>query len=88
MTDGITKSERGGKSAYLHMGAWYDQKTKHIHLTIPGTGWFHSAVIDDPTSVRGNPNLYAKLARALKQAGVPGPEVDEREATKEPDSEI
>lgn len=84
MTEGITKSERGGNSAYLHMGAWYDEKTGHIHLTIPGTGWFHTTVTNDPKSVRGNPNLYAKLGRALKQAGVPSPEVDEREPTEGP----
>ncbi len=83
MSTGISKSERGGNSAYLQMGAWYDKKTEHIHLTIPGTGWFHTTVTNDPKSVRGNPNLYAKLARALKEAGVPGPEFDEREAATE-----
>ncbi|WP_315758980.1 MULTISPECIES: hypothetical protein [unclassified Bradyrhizobium] len=82
MTDGISKSQRGGNSAYLKMGAWYDQKTGHIHLTIPGTSWFHSTVANDPSSIRGNPNLYAKLARALKEAGVPGPDVDEREVAQ------
>jgi hypothetical protein len=82
MADGISKSERGGNSAYLHMGAWYDQKTGHIHLTIPGTSWFHSTVTDDSKSVRGNPNLYAMLARALREAGVPGPNVDEREVSQ------
>jgi hypothetical protein len=83
MSNGITRSERGGNSAYLQMGAWYDQKTGHIHLTIPGTGWFHTTVTDDPKSVRGNPNLYAKLARALKEAGVPGPDFDSIEAASE-----
>jgi hypothetical protein len=29
MSNGISKSERGGNSAYLQMGAWYDQKTGH-----------------------------------------------------------
>ncbi|UQD76905.1 hypothetical protein JEY40_21430 [Bradyrhizobium japonicum] len=84
MSSGISKSERGGNSAYLHMGAWYDQKTGHIHLTVPGTSWFHTTVNNNPKSVRGNPNLYAKLARALKEAGVPGPQFDAVEADFEP----
>jgi hypothetical protein len=75
MHDDIRKSEKGGNTAYLNIGAWYDSKSGHIHLTLPHTGWFHTTVSNDPISKRGNPNLYAKLARALKQAGVPGPDV-------------
>jgi hypothetical protein len=72
--DDIRKSEKGGNTAYLNIGAWYDAKTGHIHLTLPHTGWFHTTVSSDPASKRGNPNLYSKLARALREAGVPGPE--------------
>jgi hypothetical protein len=88
LSNGIRKSERGGNSAYLEMGAWFDQKTGHIHLTIPGTEWFHTTVTDDPKSVRGNPNLYAKLARALKEAGVPGPKVDDTEVSSLPETSV
>lgn len=80
----IRKSERGGNSAYLEMGAWYDEKTGHIHLTVPSTRWFHTTVTNDPVSVRGNPNLYAKLARALKEAGVPAPSIDDNELNTQP----
>jgi hypothetical protein len=84
LSNSISKSERGGNSAYFQMGAWFDQKTGHIHLTIPGTRWFHTTVTDNPKSVRGNPNLYAKLARALREACVPGPDFDPNEAAAEP----
>jgi hypothetical protein len=77
MPDDIRKSERGGNTAYLNIGAWYDEGTGHIHLTLPHSGWFHTTVTNDPASKRGHPNLFAKLARALKDAGVPGPEVGE-----------
>jgi hypothetical protein len=77
MQDDIRKSEKGGNTAYLNIGAWYNEKTGGIHLTLPHSGWFHTTVNDKPESKRGNPNLFGKLARALKVAGVPGPEVVE-----------
>jgi hypothetical protein len=73
MQDDIRKSDKGGNTAYLQIGAWLDTKTGHIHLTLPHSGWFHTTVTDDPSSKRGHPNLYAKLARALREAGVPAP---------------
>ncbi|MBZ9859710.1 hypothetical protein [Mesorhizobium sp. CA12] len=75
MVEDIRKSERGGNTAYLSIGAWYDVETGHIHLTLPHSGWFHTTVSADEESKRGHPNLYKKLARALKEAGVPGPDV-------------
>jgi hypothetical protein len=77
MADDIRKSERGGNAAYLQMGAWYDPKTGHIRLTLPHSGWFHTTVSPDPKSKRGHPNLYAKLARALREAGVPAPDASD-----------
>ena len=74
MQTDISTSERGGKTAYLGIGAWYDEDSGHIHLTLPHTGWFHTTVSSDPASVRGHPNLFAKLTRALKEAGVPYPQ--------------
>lgn len=79
MVEDIRKSEKGGNTAYLNIGAWYDEKTGHIHLTLPHSGWFHTTVTDQPKSVRGHPNLYGKLARALAFAGVPGPQVADAE---------
>ncbi|RUT96516.1 hypothetical protein EOD23_30410 [Mesorhizobium sp. USDA-HM6] len=77
MVDDIRKSEKGGNTAYLSVGAWYNAETGHIHLTLPHSGWFHTTVNADEGSKRGHPNLYRKLARALKEAGVPGPDVVE-----------
>ena len=77
MQSDIRKSDRGGNTAYLNVGVWLDKKTGHIRLTLPQSKWFHTTVTDDPNSVRGHRNLYAKLARALKEAGVPYPETIE-----------
>jgi len=79
MTSDIRKSEKGGNTAYLNVGVWYDKDTGHIHMTLPNSGWFHTTVNVDQKSKRGHPNLYGKLARALKEAGVPAPEVVESE---------
>jgi len=80
MDSDIRKSERGGNTAYLNLGVWYDRETGHIHMTLPHSGWFHTTVCNEATSKRGHPNLFAKLARALKEAGVPGPAVPEIES--------
>lgn len=77
MQSDIRRSDRGGNTAYLSVGAWYDAKTGHIHLTLPHSGWFHTTVSPDADSTRGHPNLYGKLTRALKEAGVPAPDVAE-----------
>lgn len=70
---GIGRSKRGGNTAYLKVGAWFDPDTEQIHLTIPESDWFHTTVNGNPDSKRGHPNLYRKLARALREAGVPAP---------------
>lgn len=44
MVDDIRKSEKGGNTAYLSVGAWYNAETGHIHLTLPHSGWFHTIV--------------------------------------------
>lgn len=75
MPDDIRKSEKGGNTVYLNVGAWYDKNTGHIHLTLPNSGWFHTTVSPNPDSKRGHPNLFSKLARVLNEAGVPAPEV-------------
>lgn len=74
MSSDIRKSEKGGKTAYLNIGAWYEEKTGQIHLTLPNSDWFHTTVNENEVSKRGHPNLFAKLSRALSEAGVPGPE--------------
>ncbi|MGD0192744.1 MAG: hypothetical protein ABSD74_18550 [Rhizomicrobium sp.] len=79
MSEDIRKSEKGGNTAYLSIGAWYQKESGEIHLTLPHSGWFHTTVNNEPGSKRYHPNLFGKLARALKQAGVPGPDVAESE---------
>jgi hypothetical protein len=76
----IRKSESGGNTAYLNVGIWYNSDTGHIHMTLPHSGWFHTTVTDDAKSKRGHPNLFAKLSRALREAGVPRP-TETNEAT-------
>jgi hypothetical protein len=75
----IRKSETGGNTAYLNVGAWYDKGSGEIHLTLPHSGWFHTTVTNEVGSKRYHANLFAKLSRALKEAGVPSPEVLERD---------
>jgi hypothetical protein len=77
MPSDIRKSETGDNTAYLNVGIWYDRETGHIHMTLPHSDWFHTTVVQDADSKRGHPNLYAKLSRALQEAGVPGPEIVE-----------
>lgn len=60
------------KSIQLNLRAWYDPKSRHIKLA--GPGLTASTVSDDPASKRYHPNLFMKLARALREAGAPAPE--------------
>ena len=76
MSEHIKKAEKGEKTAYLRIGAWYNESTGHIHLTLPGSGGFHTTVNNDVDSKRCHRNLFAKLARALNEAGVPAPDVE------------
>jgi len=69
-----------GKSVYLNVGIWYDEKQGHIHLTAKNVEGFHSTITDDPNSVRGHPNLFWKLAKVLKEAGAPHPDVPDDQA--------
>lgn len=73
MTKWISKSAKGANTAYLKVGIWYDPDKDHIHVAVPKSDWFITTVSNDPSSKRGHPNLYGKLARALREAGVPGP---------------
>jgi hypothetical protein len=72
----IRKTEKGGKAVYLNIGAWYDPSNGHIHLTLPRSDWFHTTVNNEAGSKRCHPNLYSKLTRALREAGVPAPDVE------------
>jgi hypothetical protein len=75
--DDIRRAESGNKTVYLNIAAWYNPDTGRIHLSLPHTSWFVTTVHDNATNVRGHPHLYGKLARALREGGVPGPAVVE-----------
>ena len=60
------------KSINLNVRVWYDNKSRHIKLA--GQGLTASTVSNDPTSKRYHPNLFRKLAKALRDAGAPSPD--------------
>jgi hypothetical protein len=65
----IEAAKGGSRTVYAKFGVWYDSKQGMIHMTIPGSGWFHTTVSDNPESKRYHPNLFAKLKRLLEQEG-------------------
>lgn len=58
---------RSGKTAYPKIGVWFDENAGDIHLSIAGQGL--STVNGNPQSKRGNPHLFNKLAKALRDEG-------------------
>jgi hypothetical protein len=61
-----------GKSLELTIRIWWDPKARYIKLA--GPGLTASTVSNDPTSKRFHPNLFKKLTRALRDAGLPSPD--------------
>jgi len=78
------RSEKGGHTIYMKVGVWYNAESGDIHLTVPESGWFHTTVNNRPGSKRCHPNLFAKLARALKEADAPHPPFSPQEDDDEP----
>jgi hypothetical protein len=70
----VEKSD-SGRTIYPKIGVWFREETGHIHLTIEGQGF--STVNAEPTSKRGNPHLFNKLARMLRAAGAAHPPIDD-----------
>ena len=66
---------RSSKTAYPRIGVWVDEAQGDIHLSIPGHGL--STVNSNPASKRGNPHLFDKLAKALRDEGKPHPTIIE-----------
>ncbi len=62
---------RQAKRVNMAIGIWYNEESGHIHIQSSDFGGFISTVNRNPESVRGNPNLYNKLACCLKEAGAP-----------------
>jgi hypothetical protein len=61
------------KTIPLTISDWYDEKTEHIHLAAPETDWFHSTINDREGSARRHANLFRKLGKLLREAGVAAP---------------
>lgn len=70
------ETSKPGKSVYVKMGMWWDEEQGHIHMTAPGVHGFHTTVNANAESKRGHPNLFMKLARALREGGVPHPVIE------------
>jgi len=55
---------------------WYNQSNEHIHMTVKHKGVEEISTINaNPVSKRGNPNLYYKLAKCLRKADAPHPDL-------------
>ena len=54
---------------------WWKEDQNRIAIRVGGDSAFISTVSPDPSSIRGNPNLFYKLARCLRDAGVPHPPI-------------
>ena len=68
-------TERSGKTGSATIRLWFDEQAGDIHLSIPGHGL--STVSADAASKRGNPHLFNKLAKVLRDQGKPHPEIVE-----------
>ena len=68
-------AERSGKTGQVTLGIWFDEEADDIHLNIPDHGL--STVNGNAESKRGNPHLFNKLAKALRDQGKPHPEIVE-----------
>ena len=66
------KLSRKGKSVYAEIGFWLE-KDGSIHMTIKGDPSGHIAVNENPERRNGHPTLFARLAKALGEAGAPAP---------------
>lgn len=61
------------KSIEIPIRVWYDDEQAVIRMASDASIGFISTVNDDPDSARGNPNLFGKLAKLLRDAGRPAP---------------
>jgi hypothetical protein len=66
-------ARQNGKTATVTIGLWFDEEAGDIHLIIPGRGL--STVSADAANKRGNPHLFNKLAKVLREQGKLHPRV-------------
>ena len=63
------------RPVYVDVGIWFSEVTGDVHLAVSGFKNAHVTVTNKPTSAQGHPELYRKLARVLKDAGAPCPDL-------------
>lgn len=68
------ETSKPGNAVYAKVGVWFDEAKGEIHLTIPGSGWFHTTVNAKDGSIRCHKNLFGKLGRLLREQGSPSPD--------------
>jgi hypothetical protein len=66
---------RKGKAVYAEIGFWLE-KNGSIHLTIKDDPSGHVAIFPEPERPNGHRTLFARLAKALAEAGAPSPALD------------
>lgn len=66
-----------GKTVRLDVSIWFNEDQNNSHIASREGCEFFSTMSADTSSKRGHPNLFFKLARCLKQAGVPHPVIPE-----------
>ena len=72
----MKRSKRGEKTVYLDdVSICWNEAKGRIRIYVKGEAGFASTVSADPCNVRGNPNLFYKLAKCLKAAGAPHPPI-------------
>ena len=62
-----------GKTTTVSLEIWWNPEDRSIHIATKDSATFISTVNDDPTSVRGHPHLFQKLASILRKDGKPAP---------------
>jgi hypothetical protein len=60
-----------GKTVRLNVGIWFNEVSGHVNIAAKNE--FISTVSANPESKRFHPNLYWKLAAALRKADSPHP---------------
>lgn len=65
------------RSVHPDPGIWSDDRRDRIHPNAAGAEGCHGTMSRDAAGRRSHPNLFAKLARVLREAGAPGPPFEE-----------
>lgn len=72
-------SGRSGRTAKVTIGLWFGEEAGEIHVSIPSHGL--STINSNVSSKRGNPHLFNKLAKVLRDQGKPHPAIMEEWST-------